>query len=106
MVQGYAWTHGIHRREQTEGLKPMTDAVHKAGGRIFLQLWNVGRISHPAVQPGTKRRMEDYLGLIENRVRMLLEVLAGVTKVWSANRVGVRLSPVGIFNNISDLALE
>ena len=30
----------------------MTDAVHRAGGRIFLQLWHVGRISHPSLQPG------------------------------------------------------
>ena len=49
--QGYAWTPGIHSREQIEGWRLITDAVHAAGGRIFLQLWHVGRISHPALQP-------------------------------------------------------
>ena len=49
--QGYAWTPGIHSREQIEGWRLVTDAVRAAGGRIFLQLWHVGRISHPALQP-------------------------------------------------------
>src|SRR6478752_608013 len=49
--QGYAWTPGIHSREQVEGWRLVTDAVHDAGGRIFLQLWHVGRISHPSLQP-------------------------------------------------------
>src|SRR5690606_38561037 len=43
---GYVRTPGIHSREQVEGWKKITDAVHKAGGKIFLQLWHVGRISH------------------------------------------------------------
>src|SRR6516164_7840750 len=49
--QGYAWTPGIHSREQVEGWKLVTSAVHKANGLIFLQLWHVGRISHPSLQP-------------------------------------------------------
>ena len=49
--QGYAWTPGIHSREQVDGWRLVTDAVHDAGGRIFLQLWHVGRISHPSLQP-------------------------------------------------------
>src|SRR5713226_1098804 len=49
--QGYAWTPGIHSREQVEGWRLVTDAVHKAGALIFLQLWHVGRISHPSLQP-------------------------------------------------------
>ncbi len=49
--QGYAWTPGIHSREQVEGWRVITDAVHDAGGRMFIQLWHVGRISHPALQP-------------------------------------------------------
>jgi len=43
--QGYPGTPGIHSKEQVQGWKLVTDAVHKAGGRIFLQLWHVGRIS-------------------------------------------------------------
>jgi N-ethylmaleimide reductase len=49
---GYPGTPGIHSDEQVAGWKLVTDAVHKAGGRIYLQLWHVGRISHPSLQPG------------------------------------------------------
>src|SRR6201999_2085778 len=48
---GYPGTPGIHSDEQVEGWKLVTDAVHKKGGRIYLQLWHVGRISHPSLQP-------------------------------------------------------
>src|SRR5215470_14033139 len=50
--QGYISTPGIHSREQIEGWKCVTKAVHVAGGHIVLQLWHVGRISHPSFQPG------------------------------------------------------
>jgi N-ethylmaleimide reductase len=49
---GYPGTPGIHSEAQVAGWKLVTDAVHAAGGRIFLQLWHVGRISHPSLQPG------------------------------------------------------
>jgi N-ethylmaleimide reductase len=49
--QGYALTPGIYSREQVDGWRLVTDAVHAAGGRIAAQLWHVGRISHPLVQP-------------------------------------------------------
>ncbi len=48
---GYPGTPGIHSPEQVAGWKGVTDAVHAAGGRMFLQLWHVGRISHPSLQP-------------------------------------------------------
>ena len=47
MGVGYAGTPGIWSAEQTAGWKGVARAVHDAGGRIFLQLWHVGRISHP-----------------------------------------------------------
>lgn len=50
--QGYPATPGIYSEEQVAGWKLVTDAVHKEGGRIFLQLWHVGRISHRSHQPG------------------------------------------------------
>ncbi|MEW5734496.1 MAG: alkene reductase [Thermodesulfobacteriota bacterium] len=49
---GYPFTPGIHNQDQVSGWKLVTSAVHQAGGRIFLQLWHVGRISHPSLQPG------------------------------------------------------
>jgi len=48
---GYPGTPGIHSAEQVAGWRLITEAVHRAGGRIFLQLWHVGRISHPSLQP-------------------------------------------------------
>ena len=45
--QGYIQTPGIHSPEQIAGWKKVTEAVHKKGGVIYLQLWHVGRISHP-----------------------------------------------------------
>jgi len=52
MGVGYADTPGIWSDEQVEGWKLVTEAVHKAGGRIFLQLWHVGRISDPSFLDG------------------------------------------------------
>ncbi|WP_374632251.1 alkene reductase [Ferrovibrio sp.] len=52
--QGYQDTPGIHSPEQIAGWRKVTDAVHAKGGRIFLQLWHVGRVSHTSLQPGGK----------------------------------------------------
>ncbi len=176
--QGYPGTPGIHSAEQVAGWKLVTDAVHKADGRIFLQLWHVGRISHSSFQPdggtpwapsaiapegmtftadwqqvpyetpremtatdiktlitdyvtaaknakaagfdgvevhgangylldqflqdGSNKRTDSYGGTIENRARLLLEVVDAVSTVWDKDRIGVRLSPYGSFNSMSD----
>ncbi|MBY0577694.1 MAG: alkene reductase [Burkholderiales bacterium] len=176
---GYPRTPGIHSAEQIEGWKKVTRAVHDAGGRIAIQLWHVGRISHPDLQPdgalpvapsalkpagqaftfegmkdyftpraletseipglvsnyaraaknameagfdgieihagngylldqflrsSTNRRTDIYGGSKENRARLLLEVLDAVCAEIGHGRVGVRLSPVTPFNDISDEA--
>jgi len=49
--KGYAFTPGIYSETQVEGWRKVTTAVHDAGGRIYLQLWHVGRISRPELQP-------------------------------------------------------
>ncbi|GLH80531.1 alkene reductase [Bradyrhizobium sp. SSBR45G] len=49
--QGYQDTPGIYSKEQIAGWRKVTDAVHAKGGRIFIQLWHVGRISHVSLQP-------------------------------------------------------
>jgi N-ethylmaleimide reductase len=177
--QGYPATPGIHSSEQIAGWKLVTDAVHNAGGKIFLQLWHVGRISHPSLQPGgglpvapsaiaaansgtytaewkptpiltpraletseipgivadfkngaenakkagfdgvevhgangylldqflqdgSNKRTDQYGGSIENRARLLLEVVDAAVSVWGKGRVGVRLSPYGTFSDMSD----
>lgn len=174
---GYMNTPGIYDGAQGEGWRQVTEAVHEQGGRIFAQLWHVGRVSHPLFQPdgglpvapsaigfegtaftpqgpkpnvapraleldeipgviqqfvqgarvaleagfdgvelhgangylidqflkdGTNQRTDAYGGSVENRVRFLLEVTEAVAGVWGADRVGVRLSPTGIYNGMSD----
>ena len=49
--QGYQDTPGIYSREQVAGWRKVTDRVHGRGGRLFLQAWHVGRISHTLLQP-------------------------------------------------------
>jgi N-ethylmaleimide reductase len=174
---GYPGTPGLHSDEQVEGWRGVTRAVHQQGGRIFVQLWHVGRISHPSLQPngalpvapspiapqgnaltadgpqpfvtprgleeaeiteivrqyaraaarardagfdgveihgangylieqflvdGSNRRSDRYGGSVANRARFLLEVTQAVSQAWDPARVGVRLSPRGTFNDISD----
>ncbi|GGY24496.1 alkene reductase [Paludibacterium paludis] len=50
--KGYAWTPGIHTPGQVAGWRKVTEAVHAAGGRIFAQLWHVGRLSHVSLLGG------------------------------------------------------
>ncbi len=171
--KGYVGTPGCYSPEQVAGWRLVTDAVHAAGGRIFLQLWHAGRRSHPsllggrlpisasAVQPSLPVRLPDgpqqppvphaltldeIPGLIEDyrigaatalaagfdgielhgangylieqfltdkanrrtdayggdRLRFMLEVVAAVTGVWGADRVGIRFSPFGHANDGGD----
>lgn len=51
-ARGYALTPGIYDDAQIEGWRKVTAGVHARGGRIFPQLWHVGRVSHCSVQPG------------------------------------------------------
>ncbi|SFO13494.1 N-ethylmaleimide reductase [Candidatus Pantoea varia] len=51
-AKGYPRTPGIFSQQQINGWRTVTDAVHSRDGKIFLQLWHVGRLSHPDVQPG------------------------------------------------------
>ena len=173
--QGYAWTPGIYSEAQIAGWRQVTDAVHALGGTIFIQLWHVGRISHPELQPDgalpvapsairpegqaftndgfkpmvepraletseipgiveqfrqaarnaraagfdgaeihsangylleqflrshTNRRSDAWGGSLENRTRLLLEVVAAVGSVFGLERTGVRLSPATTVNDI------
>ena len=173
---GYPATPGIYNTLQVAAWTKITEAVHAKNGHIFLQLWHVGRISHPdfhdgqlpvapsaitpkgdAVTPegmkpfvtpraletdeiqgivehyrlaaknaldagfdgieihsangylldqflrdGTNKRSDRYGGTLENRARFLLEATEAVTAVWGAERVGIRLSPSGTFNDMTD----
>src|SRR6202142_3862729 len=50
--QGYQDTPGIYSKEQVAGWRKVTDRVHERGGRIFIRIWHVGRVSHTSLQPG------------------------------------------------------
>lgn len=175
--KGYFQTPGIHTEGQVAAWRKVTDAVHEEGGKIVLQLWHVGRISHTSLQPGgaqpvapsaiaagvktfttkgfeetsepraleldemprlvadfahaaemakkagfdgvevhgangylldqflktgSNKRDDAYGGSVENRARLLFEVLDAVTEVWGGNRVGLRLSPFSPANGIDD----
>ena len=174
-ANGWLESPGIYTDAMTEGWKGITQAVHAAGGRMFLQLWHLGRSSHSSFHGGslpvapsaiaihgdgihtptgkqpyevpraletdeiprvvddyrkaavrareagfdgveihgangylidaflqsrTNHRTDRYGGSVENRTRFLLEVVEAVTGVWPACRVGVRLSPNGVFNDM------
>lgn len=66
---GYPNTPGIHSAEQVKGWQAVTDAVHKQGGRIFLQLWHVGRVSHSSFQPNGKLPVAPSAIAIDGQVR-------------------------------------
>ena len=176
---GYPATPGIHSEEQVQGWRAVNDAVHAKGGRLFVQLWYCGRISHPdllpdkqqpvsasAIKPegdavtfegmkpfvepralrtdeipgivdqyrqaakcameagfdgvevhsangylldqflrdGSNQRDDNYGGSLENRTRLLMEILSAVLEIWEPSRVGVRISPENSFNDIRDSA--
>ncbi|SDK17236.1 N-ethylmaleimide reductase [Methylophilus rhizosphaerae] len=177
MAHGYPALPGIYTDAQIAGWKKVTDAVHASGGKIVIQLWHVGRISHPSLLPnqatpvapsaikpagqaftyeglqdfvtpraldeaelatlaqdyvhatrcaiaagfdgvevhaangylldqflrdGTNHRTDQYGGSLENRTRLLLEVVQAVVGTIGADKVGVRLSPVNPFNDMQD----
>lgn len=66
--------------------------VHSANGYLLDQF----------LQDGTNKRDDEYGGSLENRTRLLREVLSAVSEIWPRNRIGVRLSPLGQAGDISD----
>ena len=70
--------------------------VHGANGYLIDQFIN----------SGTNHRTDAYGGSVENRARLLMEVVEAVSEIWGPDRVGVRLSPLGNLNDISDAEPE
>ena len=179
--QGYADVPGIWTDAQVDAWKPITAAVHAAGGKIVMQLWHVGRVSHVSLQPngqapvapsaitaktktvliqdgvptftdtsepralalqelpgivqdyrhaarnaiaagfdgvevhgangylldqflreGSNHRTDAYGGSIDNRARLLIEVMQAVADEIGGGKVGLRLSPVTPANDAAD----
>jgi N-ethylmaleimide reductase len=66
--------------------------IHNANGYLLDQF----------LRDGTNRRTDAYGGTASNRARLTLEVTEAVTGIWGAERVGIRFSPAGVFNDMSD----
>jgi N-ethylmaleimide reductase len=64
--QGYLWTPGIYTDQQVEGWKRVIQAVHSRDGKIFLQMWHVGRISHTTLQPNGQAPISSTSEAAEN----------------------------------------
>lgn len=61
-----------------------------------------GYLLHQFLSPGSNKRTDQYGGSRENRARLVLEVIDAVSKEWSADRIGIRVSPVGTFQNVDN----
>ena len=75
----------------------------KAAGFDGVELHGAnGYLIDQFLRDGVNHRTDEYGGSIENRLRLALEVLTALTDVWGADRVGIRLSPFGAFDDMSD----
>lgn len=82
----------VHAAKQAKAAGFDGVEVHGANGYLLDQF----------LHDGSNKRTDQYGGSIENRARLLLEVMQAVATVWSTDRIGVRLSPYGTFNNMFD----
>lgn len=73
--KGYSYTPGIYTREQVEGWKKITHEVHENNGKIFIQLWHVGRMSHPSLH--------------ENGLTYGPSAIAPNASVWIVDETGI-----------------
>ena len=181
-AKGYAGAPGLHTAEQVAAWQKVTQAVHAKQGKIAVQLWHTGRISHSSLQPDgaapqapsalpsntrtslkndqgevyrsettlpqamsvaqikqvvkdfeqaainaqqagfdllelhaahgyllhsflspeSNHRTDEYGGSRENRARIVFEIIEAVSRAWGPRRIGIRLSPVGTFQALSN----
>jgi N-ethylmaleimide reductase len=94
MGKGYSNTPGIHSSEQVQGWSRIVQAVHNNGGRIFLQLWHVGRISHSSLLPNNAQPVAPSA----IRANASTHIATGSTQVSEP----VALTPAGITETLAD----
>jgi N-ethylmaleimide reductase len=97
--QGYAWTPGIHTTEQIRGWAAVSDAVHAEGGNIFMQLWHVGRVSHPQFQPNAALPVAPSAMPVPGKTFIVDEEGRGV---WADIPIPQELTAGGINDIIND----
>ncbi len=100
-------SHEVPRALETDEISRVVDdyrkaaELAKAAGFDGVEIHGAnGYLIDTFLQSKTNHRTDQYGGSVENRYRFLKEVVEGVTSVWPANRVGVRLSPNGVFNDM------
>ncbi|NHN83836.1 alkene reductase [Acetobacter musti] len=97
--QGYAWTPGIHTDDQIAGWSRVAEAVHAQGGRIIMQLWHVGRVSHPSFQPDGALPVAPTAMPVPGKTFIVDDNGNGT---WADVPVPQELSPDGIAAIVSD----
>ncbi|MBV8045759.1 MAG: N-ethylmaleimide reductase [Paludibacterium sp.] len=89
-----------------EDYRRATDNARRAGFDLVEIHAAHGYLLQQFLSPQSNLRTDAYGGSIENRARLVLEVVDAVVGEWSADRVGIRISPLGIFNGLSDVGQE
>ncbi|TDR73593.1 N-ethylmaleimide reductase [Paludibacterium purpuratum] len=92
--------------DMLEDYRRATDNARRAGFDLVEIHAAHGYLLQQFLSPQANQRTDAYGGSIENRARLVLEVVDAVVGEWSADRVGIRISPLGIFNGLSDVGQE
>ena len=90
-----------HSSLQPGGAAPVAPSALSAGTRTSLHSAH-GYLLHQFLSPSANQRTDQYGGSVENRARLVLEVVDAVSKEWSADRIGIRVSPIGSFQNVDN----
>ncbi len=104
-LHGYETPKAMSHQDIARLLKEFEAAAQnaKAAGFDGIEIHSAnGYLLDQFLQDKTNQRTDEYGGLIENRLRLLGQVIEAVTKAFASDRVGVRLSPYGTFNDMSD----
>lgn len=97
------------RALETDEIPGIVDDFRKAVGNArdagfdLVELHSAhGYLLHQFLSPSANQRTDQYGGSVENRARLVLEVIDAVSKEWSADRIGIRVSPIGTFQNVDN----
>ena len=92
---GWPYAAGLRSREQVEAWKPVTAAVHGAGGYLLDQF-----LLDQFLRDSSNLRQDAYGGPVESRIRLLVEVASAVAEEIGAERTAARISPLGMSQGV------